>query len=144
MKRRVRALVLVALSGAVLTGCSLFEGDDEEEILEGSRISVLDLERKLEPDAGMAGESIQLARPYENASWSQAGGTASHAMYHLALPEDLSPAWSVDIGDAADEDLPILAQPVVADDRVFALDADLTLERDGRAHVGHRHVQHKT
>ncbi len=135
MTRRLGALAGAALVAAALAGCSVFEGGGDGERLEGERISVLDLERKLEPDEALASTQVALPRPYVNESWTQAGGTASHAMYHLALPAELQQRWSVDAGAAADTAQPILAEPVVADGRIYVMDAGMTV-RAFRAQTG--------
>ena len=125
--RRVCALAAAALAGAVLAGCSVFEGSGDGEQLEGERISVLDLERRLEPDSSIASARVSLPSPYVNAAWTQAGGTASHAMYHLALPENLSVQWRADAGAGAEAERPILAEPVAADGRIYVMDAEMTV-----------------
>lgn len=134
MVRRIGALAGL-LMAAGLAGCSVFEGGGDGERLEGERISVLDLERKLEPDEGLADARVTLPQPYVNAGWTQAGGTASHAMYHLALPGGLAKQWSVDAGASADRGRPILSEPVVADGRIYVMDADMTV-RAFRAQTG--------
>jgi outer membrane protein assembly factor BamB len=124
--RRWFGLALAAAAGLAVGACSVFE-DDSETRLEGERISVLDLERKLEPDEQLQNEPVRLPKPYVNASWSQAGGTAAHAMYHLALPEGLTQRWAVDAGAASDMQRPLLAQPVVANGRIIVMDSELVL-----------------
>lgn len=135
MIRRWFGLALAAAAGLALGACGVFEGGDKER-LEGERISVLDLERKLEPDQQLQDEPVRLPKPYVNASWSQAGGTASHAMYHLALPEGLSRQWAVAAGANADMETPLLAQPVVKNGRIYVMDSELVLRafraRDGK------------
>ncbi|HZD26563.1 MAG TPA: PQQ-binding-like beta-propeller repeat protein, partial [Alphaproteobacteria bacterium] len=54
----------------------------------------------------------------------QTGGYANHAMHHLELPESLSIAWQRDAGDGSSSTTRLLSQPVVADGRVFVLDAE--------------------
>ena len=117
---------MLALASAALSACSIFDSGNDQAPIQGERISVLDLERKLEPDQGTSDTRVRLPRPYVNENWSQSGGTASHAMYHPALPDDLAPAWSIDVGEAAEAERPILAQPVIANGRVFTLDAGST------------------
>ena len=126
-----RRLGKVAWLGVlIVAGCSggsLFGNSDDGPKLEGERISVLDLESTLQPDSEIAGEQVQLPEPYVNQNWSQAGGTASHAMYHLALPGDLDEAWRADTGTGVRDSQPLLAQPVVADARLFTMGAGQTV-----------------
>ena len=110
-----------------LVGCEtvteFFEGE-EEEPLAGERLSVISLERRLEPDPGADQVTVRLPPPYVNAEWPQAGGYPHHAMHHLAAADTLAESWRVDIGDGTDDDGPLLSPPVVADGRVFAMDSE--------------------
>ncbi|MFQ5974195.1 MAG: PQQ-binding-like beta-propeller repeat protein, partial [Alphaproteobacteria bacterium] len=47
-----------------------------------------------------------------------------HAMQHLAISDLPTRIWQTDIGTGSDDDAPILSGPVVADGRVYAMDAD--------------------
>lgn len=116
-----------ALAGLALTvaACSWFEGDPER--LEGERIDVLGPERRLSADEGIQNREVQLPRPYVNADWPQPGGNPPHAMYHLELGDEPSLAWSVDVGEASGDRQQIMSQPVVADGRVYAMDASTTV-----------------
>jgi outer membrane protein assembly factor BamB len=116
-----------ALAGLALTlaACSWFEEDPER--LQGERIDVLGPERRLSADESIQDREVQLPRPYVNAGWPQPGGNPPHAMFHLDLPDDPSRDWSVDVGEASGDRQQILAQPVVAGGRVYAMDAAATV-----------------
>ena len=106
-------------------GCSWF-GESEKPPLPGERVSALQLNRQLNVDPELAGTDVILPAPYVNDGWAQPGGNQTHAMYHLkASAAALQQIWSVDIGASADsDDNRLLAEPVVADNAVFAMDAD--------------------
>ena len=116
-----------ALTGLALTlaACSWFEGDPER--LEGERIDVLGPERRLSADAAIQDREVQLPRPYVNAAWPQPGGNPPHAMFHLELADDPELDWSVDVGEASGDRQQIMSQPVVAQGRVYAMDAAATV-----------------
>jgi hypothetical protein len=63
---------------------------------------------------------------WPNEFWPQAGGYGQHAMQHVAFSESGTPQeiWSSSIGSGASKDLPLTAVPIVADDKVFTMDAD--------------------
>lgn len=120
------------LTGSLfLAGCGMFEGSEDAPPLEGERISLFDLEQSASgnaaaPTAASGPDSaMQLPAPWRNEFWPQAGGYANHAMAHVALNEgELKKIWSSSIGAGASNDLPLSAQPVIADGRVFAMDTD--------------------
>lgn len=133
MIRRLQSLaarrcVLLAVFGAAalaLAGCDTFSGwfEESKEKLPGKRVSVLALDSKLEPDPQLKAVKVTLPPPYANPAWPDAGGYPSHAMYHLALGDNVAVAWRESIGDGASRYGRILAQPVTADGRIFAMDA---------------------
>jgi outer membrane protein assembly factor BamB len=139
------------LSGAVLSGCAGWLGAGEADApLAGERVAVLTLGRSLEPDPGIAGLEIRLPAPRVNTIWSQAGGEPGHAMHHLSLAAGPREAWRADIGTGSGGGRWVSAQPLVVEDRVYAMDsvarvsayraedgkriwaADLDLEDEGR------------
>ncbi|SLN47818.1 outer membrane protein assembly factor BamB family protein [Oceanibacterium hippocampi] len=129
-RRRVAALARSAVLGALFlapTACSLPDwlgGYETDKPLPGERISVLALESKIEPDPRVADVEVRLPRPYVNTFWPQAGGVASHAMYHLELGAAPREIWRADIGSGSDRDSRLMAQPVVAAGRVFTMDSE--------------------
>lgn len=119
------------LAGALilaLAGCDtvkdLLSTRADEERLPGERISVLVLEKVLEPDPEIADEPVRLPPPMINDTWPQQGGTANHAMHHLAMGDPLTVLWRRDVGSGETDDNLILSTPVVADGKAFVLDAD--------------------
>ncbi|NBX67201.1 MAG: hypothetical protein EBQ96_09420 [Proteobacteria bacterium] len=129
MNRKFLAAVLV--TSLLLSGCGMFEGDDDAPPLEGDRISLFDLEHSMSGDkaasplASGPDSEMQLPAQWRNEFWPQAGGYANHAMAHVALNTgELKKIWSSSIGSGSSSDLPLSAQPVVADGRVFSMDTD--------------------
>ncbi|MBC8338529.1 MAG: hypothetical protein H8E39_07540, partial [Alphaproteobacteria bacterium] len=114
-------LAAVALLGGCDTVGNFFH--PPEPPLPGDRISVLLHQRTLSPDPKLANVQILLPAPEPNADWPQAGGYANHAMHHMLAPETIREAWSVDIGDGVDGEERLAASPIIADGRVFAIDA---------------------
>ncbi len=125
--RRLAALLLV-LPALLLGGCDTvgdwFSQPDRGPKVVGERISVLAFDAQLDPDPQLAETPLTLPRPWANADWPQAGGYPSHAMQHLALGDNLRPAWDVSVGSGGDDETKILGQPVVAEGRIFTKDAE--------------------
>lgn len=118
--KRIALLLPVLLA---LTACGI--GDHDRAPLKGERISVMDLQQSLEPDDAQTAPEDAFNNPqaWHNEFWPQAGGYPNHSMQHLALNEgELKLAWSADIGPGSTKKLPLIAQPVVVDGRVFTLD----------------------
>jgi outer membrane protein assembly factor BamB len=123
---------LVALSLVALVGCDIFK-DHAKEKLKGERVSVLTLDRTLEPDPGLTSAAVVLPRPVLNTDWPQSGGYPSHTMQHLALDGPLKREWSSSIGEGGSRYGAVLSQPVVEGGRIFAIDArDVVVALDAK------------
>lgn len=118
-----RGIIAAGLALA-LSGCSGWWGETDSNPLPGERISVMSLERTLEPDPRLADLAVRLPRPFANADWPQAGGVPNHAMHHLAASGGLGEVWRTDIGEGSSDDAQLVASPVVAGNRVFAMDVE--------------------
>lgn len=117
---------LAVASALLLTGCSdlnPFSGGDDDDILPGTRISVLALERALRPDLNAVDTQIVLPAPEDTDTWSQAGGLSHHAMHHMVIGPSPRVVWRAKAGSGSGERNRTLGEPVVADGRVFVLDA---------------------
>lgn len=129
MRKAMLSAAMCAALVPALAGCGIDDwfGEPPAPPLPGERISVLVHDSALSPDRAAARVEITLPKPEANPDWPQRGGLSHHAMEHLELGETPQPAWRVDIGAGADDDTRLLAPPVVADGRVYAMDT--------RAHV---------
>ena len=116
---RTAAAVLLLFS-FLLASCDWF--DSKKQPLRGERISVLSLDRQLEPDPELAKIAITLPAPVVNPDWPEAGGYPNHAMQHLSLPDRLTRAWRASTGEGVSRYTRVLAQPIVANGRVYAMD----------------------
>lgn len=129
MMRRVQmrnALVLAttAVALALLPGCGVFKKTGKKPATMGERISVLDYEKQVQPEAELQGVEVVLPGQQVNASWSQPAGNASGSMGHLMLSEQPSRVWSVQIGKGSDSTRKLNASPVIADNRLFTMDTE--------------------
>ncbi|HUL05572.1 MAG TPA: PQQ-binding-like beta-propeller repeat protein, partial [Candidatus Acidoferrum sp.] len=124
-----KGLSMAALLAAAfsLTACDTLFGESDGPPLPGERISVLRLNRTLVPDPALSDLRVRLPEPYANTEWPQPGGFSTHAMQHLAAPESLNKAWASSVGQGSGDDRFILAQPVVAGGRIYAVDAGDTV-----------------
>lgn len=120
-----RSALLASLCLFTATSCSWFK-DEEKPPLPGERVSVLELQRNLEPvNVELDAEGFIAPEPWKNEFWPQAGGYPNHSMQNLALnPDKLTRIWTANIGEGADDEFPLTAQPVVFDNKVFTLDTE--------------------
>ncbi|WP_082108778.1 PQQ-like beta-propeller repeat protein [Azospirillum thiophilum] len=124
---RRTALLSASLLAVLLGGCDTVDswfGKTAEPPLPGKRLAILQRERKVEPDAQLAGVAVTVPAQTVNAAWSQPGGTTDHALGNLALSATPSDAWRADIGSGSSSSRALLGTPVIADGRIFAMDAD--------------------
>jgi outer membrane protein assembly factor BamB len=94
----------------------------KEVPLPGERIAVI-TDPSLTIDPAEAGRPVQLPPAQANASWSQPGGSPSNNLGHLALSEEVRKVWAVDAGTGSSSSGRLSAVPLVADGKVFTLDA---------------------
>ena len=125
-------LLTVFLAFSVLTACSTvdrlipFQDKDKDAPLEGERISIMELQKGLEPDnIKLDAEGFVAPEPWANEYWPQAGGYPNHALQNLALSSgELEEVWRADIGTGVKDNLPLTAQPVLFDNVVYTLDTN--------------------
>ncbi|MGB1076896.1 MAG: PQQ-binding-like beta-propeller repeat protein [Bdellovibrionales bacterium] len=126
----MKRLILSAVAVSALSACSVgslnpFGGEEEKPRLEGERISVIELQKGLEPDDAVL-ETLGFVPPnaWQNQYWPQAGGYPNHAMQNLELSSgELQRVWKADIGTGKSDNLPLTSQPIVFDEKVFVMDA---------------------
>ena len=99
----------------------------KEEKLPGERVAVITDQSLEPPDPALAAKPIALPPPVANAAWSDPGGTPSNSLGHLAIGERVNKSWRVDIGTGSSSSGRLSAIPIVADGKVFTLDAGGTV-----------------
>jgi len=129
MKHR---LMRPALLPALLLGSLLLSGctaDTKDMPLPGERQSILQLQTKLEPEnTTLDAQGFIAPTAWSNEYWPQTGGYPNHAMQNLNLNEGaLTQIWSARIGKGTQKALPLTAQPIVVDGRIYTLDTNSRL-----------------
>jgi outer membrane protein assembly factor BamB len=133
---------LVAALAASLCGCAgglpsiKNPFKKAEERLPGERIAVLTDSDLTSVDPSAAARPISLPPPATNAAWSQPGGTPSNSLGHLALGDSVRKVWSADAGTGSSSKGRLSAAPLVADGKVFTLDAGGTVSAFSSASGG--------
>jgi outer membrane protein assembly factor BamB len=123
---RILRIALLSLAAAGLAGCDTVTGiftSDDKTVLPGERLTVMELGARLEADPAIADDLLVLPDPRVNEAWPQPGGSATNANYHLSAPGPLNRTWSVSAGSGSGRVAQLLAPPVIADGRIYVLDA---------------------
>ncbi|MEM1429586.1 MAG: PQQ-binding-like beta-propeller repeat protein [Pseudomonadota bacterium] len=118
----------------LLAGAALLVGCERDEVLEGPRFDVrTPLEESLPEDgvfpeqavaeAEARSEPISLPAQVNHAEWTHRNGGPGHRIRHPALRSTLTEVWAVSIGEGDSRRAAITADPIVADGRIFTLDA---------------------
>lgn len=130
---RIGPLAGIALASLVLAGCGAgeriselnpFRGeetDDPNAPNQADRISVLELEERLQTDASVG--PVALPRAYVNSAWPQPDGYPTHAMQHTEASGGLNRIWRVNVGEGSGRNTRLNARPVIADGSIYLIDA---------------------
>lgn len=134
---RVGPALAVLAAAAALSACSTvsriggalnpFDGGGDaaaQTAPEDGRVSILAFEQQVTPDASLAGRTIVAPTPVNMVDWNQPGGTADNSPPNSTGAATLERAWAVSVGEGSNDQVQIAAPPVVADGRLFFLDAD--------------------
>jgi outer membrane protein assembly factor BamB len=115
-----RAALLAPLA---LTGCETIDSwfSAKKDPLPGKREPLGALRRGFRPDENAP--RVTLPPPVRDTAWPQAAGNATHLMGHLSAGETMRPAWSANLGEGGGNRRKILAQPVVVNGFVYAMDS---------------------
>jgi len=95
----------------------------KEVPLPGERVAVITDPSLANVDPAEAGRAVQLPPAQANATWSQPGGSPSNNLGHLALSAEVRKVWAADAGTGSSSSGRLSAVPLVADGKVFTLDA---------------------
>ncbi|HEY5712436.1 MAG TPA: PQQ-binding-like beta-propeller repeat protein [Allosphingosinicella sp.] len=119
MKRFVLALTALSL----LSGCGILGGRRGATTpTVGTRIPVLAANADVEVDPLLADTPVTVPAPAANTDWAQPGGNPSKSIGHVALGPTPTQAWSVSIGAGNSNRTRLVAEPVVADGRIYTID----------------------
>lgn len=110
--------MLLVAAAALLAGCN------RERPLEGERLDprALSLAGVIAVPENRA-PPLALPAAVNHAAWTHRGGSATHVIAHPQLAAEPALLWSAPIGQGEDRRFRITADPVVAEGRIFTLDA---------------------
>ncbi|WP_380872636.1 pyrrolo-quinoline quinone [Sphingomonas sp. DBB INV C78] len=117
----MKRILIAGVVLACLSGCGMFKESKPKSKLLGERTPVLTFETGAEVDPSLADMPVELPGATINTEWTQSGGNASKTLGHLALGQNLAPAWKKQI-DGSSKRARLAASPVVADGKLFVMD----------------------
>lgn len=135
--KAIYRIVICICAIPFLTGCGLWPGSKDSNILSGKRISIMLDRRDLTPDPRLVNLEVRLPKPIVNENWPQSGGYADHAMHHLKVATELTETWRADIGSGSGGGRRLLSSPVAFGGTIFAVDVNFIVSAY-RAQDGHR------
>jgi len=126
------SLIMGVAAMAILAGCA-----DREEILPGKREDLRAIltegvpAEQLAPEVARAATEVRLPKMVQNANWTHSIGTPKTRISHPSLATAPQLVWSADIGVGDGRRNRITADPVVADGRIYTLDAEARVTATG-------------
>jgi len=119
------ALLSVVLLLSACDSLPSWMGGAEKEIkrLPGEREDVLKTNAAFTPDEKVLSVAFKVPPLNENSAWAQHTGQVNAATANLALKGDLSNVQSASAGDGNEFSHTLVPRPVVADGRIYAMDA---------------------
>ncbi len=126
-------LVAMGSVAGSLAGCGLFE-DNEKPIMPGHREAVVPEEPGLDLDPALAGVVVTVPPGEAPTDWPQPGRMPDHVLGSLAWNDATGrngggePAWEARIGVGQVFRHQLTAPPIVADGRVYTMDADAVID----------------
>jgi len=132
---RPLAITAALLIGASLGGCSTldklnpFDNNKANKVVasQGQRIPLVAFNQKVEVAEALKGQEILVPPMQLVDSWPQPGGPEQGWIDNVAAAQNFQVAWRADIGRGTSDRFHITGTPVVADGKVFALDAEATV-----------------
>ncbi len=118
MTINLRRRTALMFSLAALSGC----GGAKKPAIIGTQIPVLPETYGLEVAVDAPPVTVPAATPL--AAWPQVFGGPAHAPGNAAAPAGLKTAWTARIGQGGGYRQPLQASPIIAEGKVFAMDAN--------------------
>ncbi len=125
--RRQFPLAMALIASLSMAGCETL-GDlvtfgGEELVLAGERIPIMAAEADFTADPQMEEIEVVLPAPTTNEAWPLPASNSNNRIPHLQAAGSLQPIWQVDAGKGTDWRSILTASPIVADGKIFVLDA---------------------
>lgn len=109
------------------TACSVPDwigGKEAQTKFEGERITLLEQSSTISVDGAIANQRVELPQPRRNTRWYKSSGQHPLTEPNPRSPWELKSHMVIDTGEGSNNDsYPITQQPVIAEDKIFMMDA---------------------
>jgi outer membrane protein assembly factor BamB len=127
-RRHARVIVAIAIASVAIAGCSSFRSPfrarpKTPQTAAGERISLLELNDQLKVSDSLKGQDFYLPPPQPQVDWPYPGGTVEQSVENVDAAPDFRVAWRRTFGDKSTHHEFVLAPPVMADGKIFVMDA---------------------
>jgi len=130
LRRKPSVIAALAVAVLALAGCGTLSrinpfhgGAKPAKPDEGQRISLLELNDQLKVSESLKSQDFYLPPAQPQADWPLPGGTPEQSVEHVAAAPDFRIAWRRNFGEKTSRRTDVMAPPVVADGKVFVMDA---------------------
>ena len=125
--RKALSPFLTLGAALALTGCgslgNLFDWSGDDPVLEGERIPIMATSADFAADPQLQETEFALPPPMAVEEWPLPAWSVTNKITHLQATGSLQPVWQVNAGKGTDWKSILTASPIVADGKVFVLDA---------------------
>lgn len=120
---RIRSVIWLSVAALALAACGdSWLGASSKKKLPGERIPVLPQEEGVVPDERISSVAVKLPPEVDNRDWPQPSGYFGEFIPHPAA-KGFKVAWRTGVGSANSRDGRVSSVPVVAQGRVYVIDA---------------------
>jgi outer membrane protein assembly factor BamB len=140
---RLKTSAILLMAALVLTGCSTISNvgssvgklnpfaskkpKEASDASESQRIAIVAFDQKVEPNENLKGQDFFLPAAAAQAEWPVPGGTAEQSVENIDAAPAFQVAWRRGFGKGSTRAVHVTAPPVMADGRVYVLDAEATV-----------------
>lgn len=124
LHRVLRTSVIVLIASTLIAGCAS-DGKRKipKEFVTGTRVAIMTAKENLKADPKLADTTVRLPEATAWPEWPQPGGNASNVLHHVQAKGSIKKIWKTGVGKGNSASTRVTASPIVADGKVFAMDA---------------------
>ncbi|HVM99661.1 MAG TPA: PQQ-binding-like beta-propeller repeat protein [Caulobacteraceae bacterium] len=126
-RRAASVLAVVAVLAGCHTVSNPFRAPPKPVRDESNRISLLELNDQLKVSESLKGQDFFLPPPAPQADWPLPGGTLEQSVENVDAAPDFRVVWKRNIGLKSSAHSHVMATPIVAEGKVFVMDAGAVL-----------------